>query len=164
MLRGFAYHLDAAPSTVLDALNHVLVGMRLATLTTGIYGTVTPIHPGGEGGAQIVTWSNAGHPPPLLVHPDRHVDVLDGGHGSALGVVIDSPRPDARIELPKRATLLLYTDGLIERRGESLDDGLTRLLHRASTVASRPLDEMCDELLTDAPDDDDIALVALRSA
>jgi GAF domain-containing protein len=92
MLRGFAYHLDAAPSIVLDALNHVLIGMRLASLTTGIYARLTPTHPGGGGQTQSVTWSNAGHPPPLLVHPDGHVDVLRGAHGAALGVVIDVPR------------------------------------------------------------------------
>jgi serine phosphatase RsbU (regulator of sigma subunit) len=163
MLRGFAYHLDAAPSTVLDALNHVLIGMRLATLTTGIYARLTPTDPDGGAQTHSVVWSNAGHPPPLLVHPDGHVDVLHGAHGAALGVVIDTPRADARVELPKGATLLLYTDGLIERRGEALDDGLARLVRRASAVAARSLDEMCDDLLMDAPDDDDIALVALRS-
>jgi serine phosphatase RsbU (regulator of sigma subunit) len=164
MLRGFAYHLDAAPSIVLDALNHVLIGMRLASLTTAIYARLTPAQPDGEGRTQTVTWSNAGHPPPLLIHPGGHVDVLRGAHGAALGVVVPVPRPDARIELPEGATLLLYTDGLIERRGESLDVGLARLVRRASTMAARSLDEMCDDLLMDAPDDDDIAMVAFRHA
>jgi hypothetical protein len=56
--------------------------------------------------------------------------------------------------------VLLYTDGLIERRGESLDTGMTRLRQHAAALAREPLDAFCDELLTDHADD--VALLAAR--
>lgn len=164
MLRAFAYHLDAPPSVVLDALNRVLIGMRIATLTTGIYARLSA-GPDGDGDerSHTVTWSNAGHPPPLVIHPNADVDVLDGHSGGALGFVLDTPRGDGRITLEDGATLLLYTDGLIERRGEDLDECLARLVRRATAMAGRPLGQLCDDLLADAPGDDDTALIALRS-
>jgi len=66
--------------------------------------------------------------------------------------------------LPPHSTLLLYTDGLIERRGEDIGDGLERLRRCAEPLAREPLERFCDQLLTAMPvtGEDDVAMIALR--
>ena len=84
--------------------------------------------------AQTVTYSNAGHPPPLLVHGDEVV-WLDQALAAPLAV--DEPeRTEARIDVRPDDLLVLYTDGLVERRNENLDEGLARLAR--VTVAHAP--------------------------
>ncbi len=117
-----------------------------------------------EDGTWTLDFSSAGHPPPLLITHDGDTRYLTGGHGLLLGVDPDHPRPHATETLPARSTVLLYTDGLIERRGEGLDTGMTRLRQHAAALAREPLDTFCDELLTGlAPDHaDDVAILAAR--
>jgi serine phosphatase RsbU (regulator of sigma subunit) len=79
-------------------------------------------------------FSSAGHPPPRLITHDGDTRYLTGGRGLLLGVDSDSPRPHATEPLPARSTVLLYTDGLMERRGEGLDAGMTRLRQHAATL------------------------------
>ncbi len=82
-----------------------------------------------------------------------------------LGLVPDPRYSTAVQPLLPGSTLLLYTDGLVERRGEDLTDGLDRLRRHASAAARRPLESFCDDLLGElltAGNDDDTALVALR--
>jgi serine phosphatase RsbU (regulator of sigma subunit) len=67
--------------------------------------------------------------------------------------------------LHEGTTLLLFTDGLIERRGSDLDEGMERLRTAAAALADRPLDELCDQLLEQlvhGKPEDDVALVAIR--
>ncbi|CAM5609414.1 SpoIIE family protein phosphatase OS=Streptomyces tendae OX=1932 GN=GUR47_05735 PE=4 SV=1 [Streptomyces tendae] len=73
-------------------------------------------------------------------------------------------RGTARDALPAHSTLLLYTDGLVERRDESLDSALDRLRRHAGDLAREPLDTFCDELLIGLGADsaDDIAVLAVR--
>ncbi|MFE2099710.1 PP2C family protein-serine/threonine phosphatase [Streptomyces sp. NPDC059468] len=81
-----------------------------------------------------------------------------------LGVDPHAERPSACLPLPEGSTLLLYTDGLIERRGESMDHGMTRLRQHAAALVGQDLDELSDELMNGlvAGARDDIALLALR--
>jgi len=81
-----------------------------------------------------------------------------------LGVDPGEPRPHSTEVLPARSTVLLYTDGLIERRGEGLDAGLVRLRQHAAALAREPLEVFCDELLTGLAADhgDDVAILAAR--
>nr|WP_317447763.1 PP2C family protein-serine/threonine phosphatase [Streptomyces collinus] len=118
-----------------------------------------------DAGQCELSWTNAGHPPPLLVTRDGVARYLTDGHGILLGVAPEQVRPDATAELPPGATLLLYTDGLIESPGRILDEGLERLRRHAASLAHRPLESFTDELLARArpPDnDDDVALLAVR--
>jgi serine phosphatase RsbU (regulator of sigma subunit) len=119
---------------------------------------------GPVGGPHALRWTNAGHPPPLLVTEDGQATHLSGGHGTMLGVRPEAQRPDAVQSLPARSTVLLYTDGLVENRREPIDVGLTRLRQHASALARCDLDAFCDQLLERlAPDGtDDVALLALR--
>nr|BFE84833.1 hypothetical protein GCM10020093_074340 [Planobispora longispora] len=73
------------------------------------------------------------------------------------------PRQDAFDELPPESTLLLYTDGLVERPEEHLTHGMTRLRQHAAALARESVEAFCDEILAGlGGSDDDIALIALR--
>jgi serine phosphatase RsbU (regulator of sigma subunit) len=108
----------------------------------------------------------AGHPPPVLVRPDGGVRLLEDGANPLLGLgpLFDEPYRSAQVRLPPGCTVLLYTDGLVERPGEHLDKGLERLCEQAGRFARRPLPAFCDGLLTRLPTAgiDDLAMIALR--
>jgi serine phosphatase RsbU (regulator of sigma subunit) len=107
----------------------------------------------------------AGHLPPLLITAEGRTSFLEEGRSLLLGVDPTRTRTDARTALPPQSVVLLYTDGLIERRGEDLDLGLARLRRHAAPLAREPLADLCDELLHAlAPDStDDVALIAVRT-
>jgi anti-sigma regulatory factor (Ser/Thr protein kinase) len=117
------------------------------------------------GTGQLV-YSNAGHPPPIMVHADGTTVTLDGGHGLPLARRADWPRPEARITVPARATLLLYTDGLVERRGSSIDDGMDRAADLVQDGRSQSLDEVADDLMSRLEPEggyrDDVAILLYR--
>ena len=109
-------------------------------------------------------WARAGHPPPLVVEPGAPTRLLEDAHGAMLGLP-DVPLTEATARLEPGATVLLYTDGLVERRGEDIDDGLARLSAACTTatgVPSRFLTTILDHAIgTDQPTDD-VAAIALR--
>lgn len=112
----------------------------------------------------------AGHPPPALLSPDGHAELLEGGRSWPLCAIHRRnatlpPRPEARAQVPVGARLLLYTDGLIERRDASLDDGLTRLVTALAKHSRSEIEPLCDALLADllpeTSGDDDAALLCV---
>ncbi|MBG6089358.1 SpoIIE family protein phosphatase [Actinomadura viridis] len=114
--------------------------------------------------AGTIEYANAGHPPPLVRAPDGEVAFLNAALGPPLGVGGPEVPGTARLALPPGSTLLLYTDGLIERRGESLDLGLARLAERL-IGCSGPLDRAADALLalTGSGAQDDVTILLLRT-
>jgi len=107
--------------------------------------------------------ANAGHPPPLLVTADQ-VDYLETPVGPPLGIGRSSYK-SATFTMPQNSTLILYTDGLIERRTEDIDAGMQRLTTVVTPIAGDPLDSLLDQVLTSLRDEDaadDIAVLALR--
>ncbi|MFH8800791.1 PP2C family protein-serine/threonine phosphatase [Streptomyces sp. NPDC017936] len=160
MLRALACDRLDPPGEILrrlDAITHTLYGGHTATC---VYARLEP----GPGRGRQLRLANAGHPPPLLVSHDGDTRYLDNGHSVLLGVDPGAPRPHGTHTLPPASTLLLYTDGLIERPGEDLDQGLARLRQHAAALAREPLPAFCDELLAGLSpgSNDDIALLALR--
>ena len=117
-------------------------------------------------GTVRVRWSNAGHPPPLVIHPDGTIEELSTARPELmLGVDPLAARTESVVTVDEGATLFLYTDGLVESRELPLDDGMARLTMVLAELSGRPLDELCDEVverLRPQGLEDDIALVAVR--
>jgi GAF domain-containing protein/anti-sigma regulatory factor (Ser/Thr protein kinase) len=165
ILRGLAYDSAQSPAHVLSRLDAALAGLRLNIMATALLmqtepGVVlrdgTPVVP--------VRWSSAGHLPPLMRLPDGTVEVLESEPDLLLGLLPSSNRQDTRAMLPEGATLLLYTDGLVERRGEDIDLGIGRLATALAELADLPLEQLCTALVErlEPIGDDDIALLAVR--
>ena len=108
-------------------------------------------------------WTNAGHPPVLLCRDDS-VRALAGAEGAMLGASKTPLRHVATTKLFAGDRLLMYTDGLVERRDEALDVGLARLAESMRDYRNQPLERMCSEVITamlrDTRQSDDIALLA----
>ncbi|OBH04205.1 MULTISPECIES: SpoIIE family protein phosphatase [unclassified Mycobacterium] len=113
-----------------------------------------------------LVYSSAGHPPPILVHADGTARTLDGGHTIALGVRSNWPRPEARVTIPARATLLLYTDGLVERRRSALHHGISRAATLLQEGRTSTLDDLANQIMSGlAPSggyQDDVVLLLYR--
>ncbi len=113
-----------------------------------------------RGSGELRLWS-AGHLPPVLLSPTggRLLDVIPG---PPLGYADRAPLAPTSVVLEPGAGLLLFTDGLVERRGEVLDRGLARTVAECQSV--RTLDELLDRLLASLPDghDDDVAMLAFQ--
>ncbi|MFI9828099.1 SpoIIE family protein phosphatase [Streptomyces sp. NPDC051913] len=163
ILRSLAWDRAEPPSAVVDRLDDAMPAITTVSMATLVLARV-------EGdphtGPWTLRWTSAGHPPPLLLTSGGHAQYLEAGQGLLLGVPPGSrsTRPDATLPLPLGATLLLYTDGLIEIPGSDLDSGLVRLRRHALALADAPLDTLCDQLLARMPpgSTDDVALLALR--
>ncbi|MCM2577280.1 SpoIIE family protein phosphatase [Streptomyces meridianus] len=161
MLRAYAVSQQKPPSKVVEWLDRAALDIAEVSMATLIFARMSE---NADGRCEL-SWTNAGHPPPLLVTREGVARYLTDGHGILLGVAPERARPDATAELPPGATLLLYTDGLIESPGHTLDEGLDRLRRHAAALARRPLESFVDELLTrvrPADNDDDVALLAVR--
>ncbi|QIP83146.1 SpoIIE family protein phosphatase [Streptomyces sp. Tu 2975] len=164
MLRAYAWAQHEPPSKIVEWLDDASLHIAEASMATLVYARMTVA----DDGRCEMTWTNAGHPPPLLVTHDGVADFLTDGHGILLGVAArEAPkgRIDATVPLPPGSTLVLYTDGLIEASGHSLDEGLERLRRNAASLAHRPLEPFTDHLLERSrppQNEDDVALLAVR--
>ncbi|MET9762811.1 SpoIIE family protein phosphatase [Streptomyces sp. NPDC006372] len=162
MLRAYAWSQHEPPSRIVTRLDEALQHITDVAMATMVFAR---IEPAADGQWQL-SWTNAGHPPPLLISRDGLASYLTDGHGIVLGAGAGAPRPDAVTLLPPGSTLVLYTDGLIEEPGHTLDEGLNRLSRHAAALAHRPLASFTDHLLRrvrPAANDDDVALLALRT-
>jgi serine phosphatase RsbU (regulator of sigma subunit) len=164
MLRGIAFAFDIrAPELLLTALDRALAATGVPTLASAVVARIERT-PTAATGARLFRWSNAGHPPPLLVRSDGGTDLLDRPRNLLLGVAADRPRHQHAVELGPGDIVVLYTDGLVERRDATFDDGIDLLRSAALELACRPVGDLCDELLLrlDPEPTDDIALLVLR--
>ncbi|WP_415924530.1 SpoIIE family protein phosphatase [Streptomyces sp. MI02-7b] len=153
--------LDLSPQEVLYHLDEQAQRLGQDRMATCIYAVYDPI-------AHRVTIANAGHPPPVLLHADGLAEVLRVPPGAPIGVG-GVPFEAVELPAPAGATLLLYTDGLVESRARDVWGGIEMLrerLHTASAVmCPPPLEPLCDEVLEivgPGDRDDDIALLAAR--
>ncbi|MFF3918403.1 SpoIIE family protein phosphatase [Streptomyces sp. NPDC001852] len=162
VLRAYAWSQQEPPSRIVQRLDEAITHITNVPMATMIFARLDQA----DNGHWELSWTNAGHPPPLLVSRDGLTRCLTDGHGILLGTDSRTPRPDATAVLPPGSTLLLYTDGLIEAAGHSLDEGLGRLRQHAAALAHRSLASFADQLLRrvrPADNDDDVALLALRT-
>jgi serine phosphatase RsbU (regulator of sigma subunit)/anti-sigma regulatory factor (Ser/Thr protein kinase) len=113
-----------------------------------------------------ITWARAGHPPPLLLS-DGEAEYLDAaGSGTVLGVPGRRPFTEGTAPVHPGAVLLLYTDGLVERRNAPIDVGLDRLANAVRRHGGLPPEDLATlllpELLADTEQPDDVAMIAAR--
>ena len=168
LLRAFAVDRDEGPSDLVHRLERAMLSLDVDVLVTLVVLRVEPpgaAEPGGNGGFGI-RWTNAGHPPPLLLRADGSTELLESEPELLVGLFADSDRSDRTLTLPAGATLLLYTDGLVERRGRSLTEGLEELREVLSRLAGKGLEELLDALVAELvgpQPDDDCALLAIRA-
>lgn len=162
LLRGIAFTTGDAPSALLTRLEALIEGLGLDTLATAIVARVESEREGGV----LLRWSNAGHPPAVMIDLDGRVQTLTSGEPDILlGVDRTSPHHDHVTTLTAGCTVLLYTDGLVERRGSDIEAGVERLVVALRDVGHWPLERLCDELLArlvQSENDDDVALLAMR--
>jgi serine phosphatase RsbU (regulator of sigma subunit) len=148
------------PAQALDVLGryaHVVDGAESATAVTTFV----------DFDRRTITYSSAGHPPPALVHADGRVEFLDKATDPPLDARPDPvPRPQAAITFTEGATLVLYTDGLIERRHEDIDTGLSRLADALGRHREEDPETLADavllELLPPGGATDDTVLIIVR--
>ncbi|WP_053852814.1 SpoIIE family protein phosphatase [Streptomyces sp. NRRL B-24085] len=162
MLRAYAWSHKEPPSRIVTRLDEAVMHITDVTMATMIFARVDER----DDGHWELSWTNAGHPPPLLITHDGLAHYLTDGHGILLGTGVTTARTDATTLLPPGSTLLLYTDGLIEAVGRSLDEGLQHLRRHAAALAHRPLASFTDQVLRrvrHAHNDDDVALLAVRA-
>ena len=161
MLRTLAYDRGEPPAALLTRLDRALTGLSTGTLATAL---VARLDRDPSTGAATVRWSNAGHPPPVLLHADGRSELLEG-HGLMLGVRDSARRSEQSVPLAVGDTLLLFTDGLVENNRMPLEHGLLRLRQLAGRHAGASPEELCDDIvstLTGPATTDDAAVLAAR--
>jgi PAS domain S-box-containing protein len=156
-IRAYAFD-DNGPAEIAERLNRFVLAEpaceQMATLVLAVFDPVD-----GK-----LSWVNAGHPPPLTLDAEGTARFLDGARSVPLGVMPFAGYEEEVTTLEPGGAILLYTDGLIERRGEHLDEGLALLAGAAGSGLLDP-DAICDRLLAAAipggDPSDDVALLAL---
>jgi PAS domain S-box-containing protein len=156
-LRAYAMEM-LSPAVSLQRLNRLLHEFQPGSMATMAYAHLNP-----DTGS--VRMAKAGHPPPLLVSANGGTRFVEGDPAPPIGATPAAEYDETSFQLDPGQALLFYTDGLIERRNESLDDGLERL-KRTVAEAPQDLEQVCDHcvraLVGEGGPSDDIALLAIR--
>ena len=150
---------DPSPGAALAGMDRFAARLPGAQCTTVVCAVLNPAT--GE-----LVYSSAGHPPAIIVHADGTIQMLEDGHTIALGVRPNWSRPEAHAMIPARATLLLYTDGLVERRRETLDLGISRVAAVVQDGRTSTLDDLANQIMSGlAPSEgyqDDVVVLLYR--
>jgi phosphoserine phosphatase RsbU/P len=152
-----AYALETRdPAEVLSRLDRKMQHFEADAMATVLYAVIAP-------GLDRMDICLAGHFPPVIAYPGRPAELASVPVGLIIGVADPAPRPVTSMAIPPGTLLCFYTDGLIERRGELIDDGLARL---CQALTPQPADEACatvmQALAGGGPARDDIALLMVR--
>jgi PAS domain S-box-containing protein len=153
VVRAYA-RLGLSPAEVLESLDSHVRDLGEEHIVTCVYAVY-------DATERLLTWANAGHLPPLLVEPGRSTLLLDG-NAPPLGTGPLSPTEHRR-SLSAGALLALYTDGLVERRGQDVSAGVAHLaeeVRRIGRYLPAGPQHLVDALLPDGPDDDVAILLA----
>jgi PAS domain S-box-containing protein len=150
---------DPSPARTLMTMDHFAAGVQGAGCTTVFCGVLDPR-------TGHLTYASAGHPPGILAHTDGTRELLNGARSLPLAVRSGRERRETEHVLPPRSTLLLYTDGLIERRRRRLDDGIEYAGQAVREGRDMSLDDLATHIMTRlAPVngyDDDVAVLLYR--
>src|SRR4051812_3761271 len=154
-LRSYAL-LSSSPDEALALTDRKILHFELGRMATASVGVISPPY-------DEMHIALAGHPPPVVAGPGRPTEIADIRAGLPLGVSLGSARPVATVPLPAGTVVVMYTDGLVERRGEVIDQGLDRL---REAVAPGPPATICQRVMAhmigNTPSEDDVAVLAVR--
>jgi PAS domain S-box-containing protein len=152
-------NLAPDPAAVLEGLDQFAATLSRARSSTCLVVFIDPE-------AEQFVYSSAGHMPPIVVHPGRRADILADHQDPPLAVKRVTPRRNTVVPFPVHSVVLLYTDGLVERRNELVDVGLQRLVGRVEGKIHPSMNELCDHvikrLVSPESQDDDVAMIAAR--
>ncbi|MER7366907.1 SpoIIE family protein phosphatase [Nonomuraea wenchangensis] len=154
-------HPGLGPAAAVTALQRACGVLSLNMSGTLLLGHLAPA---ARSGNWSFTWTNAGHPPPLLARPGAPAECLEE-HGVLLFPGLDpGPRHDHQRFLEPGSVLLLYTDGLVDRPGTTIDEATAEVAAVLAASRDRPLPDLLNAVAAVAGDhpDDDIALLAIR--
>ncbi|MDN4174214.1 SpoIIE family protein phosphatase [Nocardioides sp. SOB77] len=156
-----AYALEGlSPTESVAALDELMDRMPGASFTTMFLGHLDVV-------SGVLTWCNAGHPPPVVLAPDGRAEVLGGEVTPPLGAAFGLAPAEGRTQVPDGASLVAYTDGLVEDRETQLDGGPERLVellrHRAGSEVGQLVDDVLG-LLAGRERTDDVAVLVLQRA
>ena len=160
-LRAYAVDGDS-PAQVITRLDRLVDALRLTQLVTVFYGVLDPAD---DAGSRTLRYSNAGHLPPMLRRAEGHVETVSGGGSAVLGAPITIEHTEGEISVDRGDVLVMFTDGLVEVPGGSLDDGLARLADAVADQTGPDADAICEHVLAGVSGRklrDDIALLAVR--
>lgn len=168
IIRSIAYDRGEVPSQVLMRSDNAIHGLNLGQTATAsaIVARIEQDRADLRSRVRTIRWSNAGHPPPVILRADGSVEVLRRQNDLILGIIPDHQRHDFTITLADNDTLIFYTDGLIERRNRTMTASVEALVRTLENRQDDDLDELCDHVLTTLVPgraDDDIAIVAVRA-
>jgi anti-sigma regulatory factor (Ser/Thr protein kinase) len=156
-----AYALEGgSPGEVLGRLDRLVEQLARGEMATLLYAVIEPDW-------SALRFATAGHPPPLLLQPGGEADYLWEGRSTPLGVGGSPGYEEATAPVPDGSTLVFYTDGLVEVRGETLTEGLDRLKEAVVSGPEDPqalCDHVIESLLDNRIESDDVAMLALRTS
>ncbi len=165
LVRGIGYDRGDSPAGLIRRVDHAMVGLDVPAMATALVARIELcVDPDGRP-ARRLRWATAGHPDPMLLLEDGTVLDLSAPVGPPVGIGWLGERVDEVGPLPDGSTLLLFTDGLFERRTMLLDEGRDLLRDLVAGSAGLPLDLLCNRLLAGmlGPDvEDDVAVLAVR--
>lgn len=163
VLRALAWAVEDSPSQQLSLLESTLDAVSVQALATVVLARIDA--PDADG-ARLLTWANAGHPPPLLLSPGGAVRWLEIDEPDVMiGVVSGVTREDRTELVPPGSVVLFYTDGLVEQRGRDLETGLEYLRQTVADHHDLPLEDLVELLVVELPGPepaDDTAVLAVR--
>jgi serine phosphatase RsbU (regulator of sigma subunit) len=165
MLRGISQIITGSPAGVLSALDGALARLKPAILATVILVEVSR-DAGIDTRSMRLCWSNAGHPPPVVNRAGTCEILEPQPPDPLLGLNLALPRHDHELWLAAGDMMVMFTDGLVEERGQVIDDGLERVRHTVQSAADRTMAELCDALmspLATTRGNDDAALLVVRA-
>jgi GAF domain-containing protein len=161
-LRTLSWAIDEPPGQLVSRLDEALPSLGVDVLASLVHLRLTP-----DADRWLAEWTNAGHPAPLVVDPDGTTRWLDVDAPDLIVGVAPVPREEQTAELRVGSRLLLFTDGLVERRGEDIEHSLARLAEVAARHRDLPpeawIDAIMADLLDEAPPDDVAVLAVLAT-
>ncbi|MBD8058027.1 SpoIIE family protein phosphatase [Cellulomonas sp. JH27-2] len=159
MLRTLLWEHDKPPSLILELLDQVDVGTGLDATGTAL---LARLEPPTESGVRRLTWASAGHPPAFVHRAGGGTTLLDARPDLALGFIPDRERHDHSVLLSPGDTVVMYTDGLLERRDTSMATSIANAAAQVGSLTDLSAQAVVDALGSTGERRDDVVVLTLR--